>query len=163
MLKPYPRKSLTVNERIANYRISRGRRIFDNILGILANSWRCFRAPFLLSPVKVQKIAMAVLTLHKWLNSDRFSRNVYCPPGLTDNENPVTGEITQGSWRDDSPLESLVSLQTSLKHNYNRGAQEMGQEFTTVVQCWRRCAVAKENVWTLVALSSFYKYRYNRN
>ena len=78
MLKPYPRKSLTVEERIANYRISRGQRISENILGILGNRWRCFRAPFLLSPVKVQKIAMAVLTLHNWLNSDRFSRNVYC-------------------------------------------------------------------------------------
>ena len=130
MLKPYPRKSLTVEERIANYRISRGRRISENILGILANRWRCFRAPFLVSPVKVQKIAMAILTLHNWLNSDRFSRNVYCPPGLTDNENPVTGEITQGSWRDDSPLESPVSLQPSLKHNYSRDAQEMRQEYT---------------------------------
>ena len=130
MLKPYPRKSLTVEERIANYRISRGRRISENILGILAYRWRCFRAPFLLSPVKVQKIAMAVLTLHNWLNSDRFSRNVYCPPGLTDNENPETGEIIQGTWRDDSPLESLVSLQPSLKHNYNRCAQEMRQEYT---------------------------------
>ena len=83
-----------------------------------------------MNPVKVQKITMAVLTLHNWLNSDRLSRNVYCPPGLTDNENPVTGEIIQGTWRDDSPLESLVSLQPSLKHNYNRGAQEMRQEYT---------------------------------
>ena len=69
---------------------------------------------------------MAILTLHNWLNSDKFSRNVYCPPTLTDNENPVTGEIIQGTWRDDSPLKSLVSLQ----HNYNRGAQELRQEYT---------------------------------
>ena len=130
MLKPYPRKSLTVEERIANYRISRGRRISENILGIFGNRWRCFRAPFLLSPVKVQKITMAALTLHNWLNSDRFSRNVYCPPGLIDKEDPVTGEIIQGTWRDDSPLESLVSLQPSLQHNYNTGAKEMRQEYT---------------------------------
>ena len=114
MLKPYPRKSPTVEERIANCRISRGRRISENIVGILANRWRCFRAPFLLSPVKVQKITMAVLSLRNWLNSDRFSRNVYCPRGPTDNENPVTGEIIQGTLTDDSPLESLVSLQPSL-------------------------------------------------
>ena len=86
--------------------------------------------PFILNPVKVQKITIAVLTLHNWLNSDRLSRNVYCPPGLTHNENPVTGEIIEGTWRDNSPLESLVSLQPSLKHNYNRGAQEMRQEYT---------------------------------
>ena len=130
MLKPYPRKSPTVEERIANCRISRGRRISENIVGILANGWRCFRAPLLLSPVKVQRITMAVLSLRNLLNSDRFSRNVYCPRGPTDNENPVTGEIIQGTWRDDSPLKSLVSLQPSLKHNYNRGAQEMRQEYT---------------------------------
>jgi len=45
MLKPYPRKNLTAEERIANYRISRGRRISENMLGILANRWRCYRAP----------------------------------------------------------------------------------------------------------------------
>ena len=128
MLKPYPRKSLIVEERIANYRISRGRRISEDILGILANRWRCFRAPFLLSPVKVQKITMAVLTLHNWLNSDRFSWNVYYPPGLTDNENPVTGEIIQGTWRDDSPLESLVFL------HYNRGAPKDAPGIYKVVQ-----------------------------
>ncbi|KAK2558987.1 hypothetical protein P5673_018615, partial [Acropora cervicornis] len=46
---------------------------------------------FLLNPVKIQKITMAALTPHNWLNSDRFSRNVDC---------------------------------------YNRGAQEMLQEYT---------------------------------
>ena len=45
-------------------------------------------------------------------------------------EDPVTEEIIQGTWRDDSPLESLVSLQPSLKHNCNKGAKEMRQEYT---------------------------------
>ena len=67
MLKPYPRRDLTVEERIANYRISRGRRISENILGIIGNRWRCFRSPFLLCPEKVQQITMAILTLHNWL------------------------------------------------------------------------------------------------
>ena len=49
MLKPYPSRNLTVEQRITNYRISRGRRISENILGILGNRWRCFRVPFLLA------------------------------------------------------------------------------------------------------------------
>ena len=53
MLKPYPQKSLTVEERIANYWISQGQWICKNILGILSNRGRCFQAPFFLSPVKV--------------------------------------------------------------------------------------------------------------
>ena len=40
-----------------------------------------------------------------WLNRDRFSRNVYCPPGLTDNEDPVTREIIQGSWKEEAQLQ----------------------------------------------------------
>ena len=55
MFKPYPRRNLTVEERIANYRISRGRKISENILGILGNRWRCFLAPFLLQPEKEQQ------------------------------------------------------------------------------------------------------------
>jgi hypothetical protein len=86
MLKPYSGRDLTVEERIANYRISRGRRISENILGILGNRWRCFRAPFLLCPEKVQQITMAVLTLHNWLRSDNASRNIYCPLTLIDKE-----------------------------------------------------------------------------
>ena len=53
------------------------------------------------------------------------------PPGMTESHDPVTGEIIQGTWRDDSLLESLrVSLQPSLKHNYNSGAKKMRQEYT---------------------------------
>ena len=54
MLRPYPSRNLTVEQRISNYRISRGRRISENILGILGNRWRCFRVPFLLVPSKVK-------------------------------------------------------------------------------------------------------------
>lgn len=90
MLKPYPRRNLMVEERIANYRISRGRRISENILGILGNRWHCFRASFLLQPRKVQQITMAVLRLHNWLRGDRTSRGIYCPPTLIEREDPNT-------------------------------------------------------------------------
>ena len=42
MLKPYPNRNLTVEQRIANYRMSRVRRISENLLGIFVNRWRCF-------------------------------------------------------------------------------------------------------------------------
>ena len=130
MLKPYPRRDLTVEERIANYRISRGRRISENILGILGNRWRCFRAPFLLCPEKVQQIIMAILTLHNWLRSDNASRNIYCPLTLIDREDMDTGELIPGIWRDDIPSESLLPLQPALIHNSASEAKAMRQEFT---------------------------------
>lgn len=128
-VKPFTRKNLTVEERIANYRISRGRRISENILGILGKRWRCFRTPFLLGPDKVQQIAVAALTLHNWLRNDKVSRSIYCPPTLINREDSCTGELIPGSWRVDVPTESLEPLRPALSQNYTSEAKEMHQEF----------------------------------
>ena len=37
MMKPYPQKDLTIENRIFNYRLSRTRRISENAFGFLAN------------------------------------------------------------------------------------------------------------------------------
>ena len=63
MMKPYPQKNLSLEKRIFNYRLSKMRRISENAFGILANSWRLFRKPFLLEPEKVKAI-LHLLCLH---------------------------------------------------------------------------------------------------
>lgn len=45
LLKPYAGKSLAVNKRIFNYRLSRARRFVECTFGILANKWRIFHRP----------------------------------------------------------------------------------------------------------------------
>ena len=130
MLRPFPCRNLTVEQRIANYRTSRGRRISENILGILGNRWRCFRVPFLLAPLKVKGITLAALILHNWLRADSSSRNIYFPPTLVDKEDPQTGEISMGSWREDPPSQSFTDLQPSLSRNCSSEAKRMREEFT---------------------------------
>ena len=130
MLRPFPSRNLTVEQRIANYRISRGRRISENILGILGNRWRCFRVPFLLAPVKVKGITLAALTLHNWLRADSSSWNIYCPPALVDREDLETGEIITGSWREDTPTDSFLDLQPSFSRNFSSEAKRMCEELT---------------------------------
>ena len=130
MLRPYPQKDLTVEQRIANYRISRGRRISENILGILCNRWRCLRVPFLLDPVKVREVVLAVLVLHNWLRADTNSKHIYCPPAMIDQDSLETGGVIPGTWRNDTPRDSFLDLESSLSRNSTRVAKEMRQEFT---------------------------------
>ena len=119
MLRPYPKKNLAVEQRIANYRISRGRRISENILGILCNRWRCLRVLFLLSTVRV---VLAILVLRNWLRADKSSKHTYCPPALTDQDNPETGEISARTWRNDTQRDSFLVLQGSLLRNSTKAA-----------------------------------------
>ena len=121
MLKPFPSKNLTVEHRIANYRISRA----------MGNRWRCFRSPFSLPPCKVQQITLAVLTLHNWLRADATSRNIYSPPTLIDREDPEAGEVTAGLWRTNTPTDSFLDLRSSSSRNYTNEAKGMREEFTS--------------------------------
>ena len=132
MLKPYPNRNLSVEQIIANYRIFRGTRISENLSGILVNRWRCFKVPFLLHPSKVKIVTMAAVTLHNWLRADASSQTVYsfCPASLTDRENPDTGEIITGSWKDNSERHSFLDLQPSRTKNYSDDTTCMREEFT---------------------------------
>lgn len=99
LLKPYSRScALNFQQKKFNYRLSRARRLSENVFGILAAKFRIFEKPIPLSPEKVDKIVLACCSLHNWLR--RTSSATYLTPGLVDNENLETGEILPGTWRE---------------------------------------------------------------
>ena len=87
-LKSYPQKNFTAEKRIFGYRLSRMRRISENIFGILANCWRVFRKPFSLKPEKAKMITLLAITFHNWLRKVSTYEKVYISPSLCDSEVP---------------------------------------------------------------------------
>ena len=100
LMKPYPGKNLTVEERIYNYRLSRARRTIENTFGILAAKWRIFRGPIKAKPEKIEDIIKATVCLHNYLRLTDGAR--YLPNGFVDCESN-SGEIIAGDWRKEVP------------------------------------------------------------
>lgn len=130
LMKPYPQKNLTPEKRIFNYRMSRKRRISENGFGILANRWRVFRQPIALEPKKVRTITLAAISLHNWQRSSSSIGKVDLPKGLIDQETE-TGEIIEGSWREDAPTGTWFSLSNDIYGNRSTNmAKSIRDEYT---------------------------------
>lgn len=100
IMKPYPGHldSLTP-ERIYNYRLSRARRIIENVFGIMAAKFRVFLTTIALHPVKVEMVTLTCVYLHNFLRRDSTSRNTYTPCGYFNTEDIDARTIVPGSWR----------------------------------------------------------------
>lgn len=105
MMKPYPFRSQTKEQRIFSYRLSRARRIVENTFGIIANKFRVLRTTICLEPSKVQTIVMATLVLHNLLRREHSSDHT--PSGSFDVEDLENHQIIQGTWRREGELTGL--------------------------------------------------------
>lgn len=121
LIKPYPRSSLQVKEKIANYRISRARRQVENVFGICASRFRVLRRPIIAKVEVVTSITKAVTALHNYLMSGRQLEECdeYCPAGYA-----------EGEWRNnDTETDGLVPLSNAGSNNYSRDAKQVRDDF----------------------------------
>lgn len=95
MLKPFSYRDQDREQKIFNYRLSRARRIIENVFGIISARFRVLRRTIYLDAEKTTLIVLAVCALHNWLMS--INRKQYAPPGTFDQE--VGETIHPGSWR----------------------------------------------------------------
>lgn len=84
IMKPYAHRNLSHEEQIYNYRLSRARRIVENVFGILSTRFRVFHTAIYMRPDNVENVVKASAVLHNVLNSR--SKNHYITPGLIDGE-----------------------------------------------------------------------------
>jgi hypothetical protein len=130
IMKPYrgnqPKAS---KNRIFNYRLSRARRVVENVFGIMASIFRVFRKPMLLQPEKVDKIVLACVHLHNYLRK-HSSKATYNPPGTFDSEQLDNGTVETGSWRrDHQNLQSFLPIR-QVPRKSSIEAAEIRDEFS---------------------------------
>jgi len=87
------------NQRIFNYRLSRSRRVVENVFGIMSSVFRVLRKPILLSPEKTTNVVMACVLLHNFLRKSKSSNSLYSPIDMFDTE--INGQFQAGLWRND--------------------------------------------------------------
>lgn len=63
-MRPFPRRQLTNEKRIYNYRLSRARRIVECAFGIMVKRFNVLENKMLVGPEKATKITRAICVLH---------------------------------------------------------------------------------------------------
>ena len=96
LMKPYPHRNLSRDQRIFNYRLSRARRVVENAFGILSSRFRVFLSTICLDAEKVEKLVLAAICLHNFLLDTQPM-----PLNLVDQEDDQH-RVIPGTWRQDT-------------------------------------------------------------
>lgn len=125
-LKPYSVKMLDHDKRVFNYRLSRARRVVENVFGILVARFGVFQKKINLSPGNIDAVVMACCVLHNFLR--RHAPSTYTPPESVDTENEDTHEIRDGHRAEG---ENVANISMGHTRNATEAAKLVRDKFKT--------------------------------
>ena len=122
LMKPYSIRGRGRAFQIANYRISRGRRVVENAFGILSARFRVFKSAMLVHPDKVRDIVLACVVLHNMLRAERGAGGARAERDLEDEVIPCDLEdCDPDGGHDRNPAQSAKDQRDYLK-DWSNGA-----------------------------------------
>lgn len=124
VMKPYSKRGLHMTERIYNYRLSRARRVIENVFGIMSSRFRVLRKPIALNAEKTKKITLACCVLHNYLLTT--NKQKYAPPQALDRYD-ANEKLIPGEWRLEPVHEGMIPLEPTDSTSLN--AREIQREF----------------------------------
>lgn len=125
LLKPFALQGLSYAQRVFNYRLSRARRISENVFGILASRFRIFLGAIHMLPKSAKLVILAAVTIHNFLRARNPYR--YIPAAAVDQDNS-DGTIRRGDWR--QVPQQMVQLDVCSSRNPTVAAKNVRQTFT---------------------------------
>ncbi|XP_039314630.1 protein ALP1-like [Solenopsis invicta] len=123
-LRPYPGKTLTNEQRIFNYRLSRARRVVENTFGIMVARWRIFSKIINTSLKTSESIVKACVILHNYC----MDKVGYCSKGFAD-EFHYNGQLIPGEWRTMIQNSGIASLRNDSSNTHSRFAAAIREDF----------------------------------
>jgi len=115
MMRPFPRSGkLNRRKNVFNYRLSRARRIVENVFGILCARMRIFRKPIIASISTATRIIKATTCLHNFIIAEELEQphaeRRYMTLNLLERELRVTGMEDAGMSDRNRPTKSSSQI-----------------------------------------------------
>jgi len=113
IMKPYPRRQLTNERRIYNYRISRGRKSVECSFGMLASKFRVLETPIHCNVGRIDNIVQAICVLHNFI---RIHEGKFSEPAMEqDTTNYLNEDQPNQSQRNNQrPTNNAIHLRNRL-------------------------------------------------
>lgn len=106
VMKPHGGNFLSLPKRVFNYRLSRTRRIIENVFGIMSARFRVLRSPINLDAAKTRKVTLACCVLHNFLMTKNASMYATAFDRTTSD-----GLLIDGDWRADTEGTNMIPLE----------------------------------------------------